>query len=210
MISSWKNRKSLLIKMDKLIAKIEALLFIYGEPMDLKKIAKTLGAEESEVKEALKEMEEKYQADERGLFLVFEKEKVQLTTKPDFAKLLESVIKEELHENLTGAALETLSIVAYAGPLTRAELEYIRGVNSSFTLRNLLIRGLIRREVDSKRSNVFLYLPSFDLLKHLGISRTEDLPEYQRFQQLIEKLRHPAPAEPEKPAEPKSDGQPAA
>lgn len=177
--------------MEKLKAKIEALLFIYGEPMELKKIAQTLKADSAEIKEALAVLEEDLKNDGRGLFLTRDGDKVQLTTKPDFSSLLESVIKEELHESLTNAALETLSIVAYAGPMTRAELEYIRGVNSSFTLRNLLIRGLVERQPDPKRGNVFLYRPSFDLLKHLGVGKIGDLPEYEKFQALIEKLRNP-------------------
>lgn len=181
--------------MEKIIAQLEALLFIYGDALDFKKISKTLGVDEEKIKEAAKILSEDLQKENRGLVLVQDKEKIQLTTKPDFAKLLEDVIKEELHENLTPAALETLSIVAYAGPMTRAELEYIRGVNSSYTLRNLLIRGLIERFPDPKRGNVFLYNPSLDLLKHIGVSRQENLPEYERFKSLIEKLRNPAPAE---------------
>lgn len=177
--------------MKDLIAKLEALLFVYGDALDFKKIAKTLKKLEEEIKEAAKALGEELQNENRGLFLVQDKEKIQLTTKPEFAKLLESVIKEELHENLTPAALETLSIVAYAGPMTRAELEYIRGVNSSFTLRNLLIRGLIERSPDPKRGNVFLYNPSFDLLKHLGAAKQEDLPEYEKFKAIIEKMRAP-------------------
>ena len=178
--------------MNKLISQLEALLFIYGEPMDFKKIAQTLKVEESEIKSAADRLEESFKSDDRGLFLMRDKNKIQLATKPDYAKLLEDVIKEELHENLTSAALETLSIVAYAGPMARAELEYIRGVNSSFTLRNLLIRGLIERAPDPKRGNVFLYSPSFDLLKHIGVAKSEDLPEYEKFRSLIEKLRNPA------------------
>lgn len=178
--------------MEKITAKLEALLFVYGDALDFKKIAKTLKKSEEEVKEAAKILGEELQNENRGLFLIRDKEKIQLATKPDFANLMETIIKEELHENLTPAALETLSIVAYAGPLSRAELEYIRGVNSSFTLRNLLIRGLIERFPDPKRSNVFIYNPSFDLLKHLGIAKQEDLPEYEKFKALIEKMRTPA------------------
>ena len=177
--------------MNNLAAKIEALLYIYGESMDIGRIAGTLKAEMDEVTEALKELGENLKSEERGLFLVREKDKVQLTTKPEFAKLLEDVVKEELHESLTTAALETLSIVAYSGPMTRAELEYIRGVNSSFTLRNLLIRGLVSREIDPKRGNVYLYSPSFDLLRHLGVSQQQDLPEHGKFKALIEKMRTP-------------------
>src|SRR3990172_9086827 len=161
--------KILLFKnpMAELIAKIEALLFIYGDAIGFKKIAKILSVTENTVEEAVQKLAENLKSDERGLFLVHDKEKVQLTTKPDFASLLESVTKEELRENLTPAALETLSIVAYAGPMTRAELDYIRGVNSSFSLRNLSIRGLVERYPDPKRGNVYLYKPSFELLKFL-------------------------------------------
>lgn len=180
--------------MEKLIAQLEALLFIYGDALDFKKIAKTLKVSEEEIKDAAKKLGEELENKNRGLFLIEHKDKVQLTTKPDFANLLETVIKEELNENLTPAALETLSIVAYAGPMTRAELEYIRGVNSSFTIRNLLIRGLIERALDPKRGNVFLYSPSFELLKHLGVKKQEDLPEYGKFTALIEKMRTPEPA----------------
>lgn len=174
-----------------LMAKLEALLFIYGEAMDFKKIAKTLKASEEEVKEAAKALAEELKGENRGLFLVLDENKIQLTTKPDFSSLLELVVKEELHEALTPAALEALSIVVYAGPLTRAELEYIRGVNSVFTLRNLLIRGLVERQPDPKRGNVYIYSPSFQLLRHLGVARQNDLPDRERFQALIEKMRTP-------------------
>ena len=63
-------------------------------------------------------------------------------------------------------------------------------MNSSFTLRNLLIRGLVERQPDPKRGNVFLYRPSFDLLKYLGVGKVEELPEYEKFQALIAKLRN--------------------
>ncbi len=191
---------------NKLTAQLEALLYIYGEPMEIKKIAKTLKTDEAKVREAAAALAEDMKAEGRGLFLVSDKDTIQLTTKPEFAALMESVIKEELHESLTPAALETLAIVTYAGPLSRAEIEYIRGVNSSFTLRNLLIRGLIERSQDPKRANAFLYTASMDLVKHLGIASVGELPEYSRFRELIEKLRNPiaeppaaAPA-PETPA----------
>ncbi len=196
--------------MSDLISKIEALLFIYGDALEIKKIAKTLRASEDEVAEAVKQLEGELKSEKCGLFLVSDKEKIQLTTKPDLASLLESVIKEELRENLTPAALETLSIVAYAGPMTRAELDYIRGVNSSFSLRNLSIRGLVERYPDPKRGNVYIYKPSFELLKFLGVAKAADLPEYEKFQQLIEKLRNPeAPTgKPAEPAEPKKEDAP--
>ncbi len=183
--------------MDNLIGKLEALLYIYGEPMDYKKLAKTLQAGETEIHEAVKVLSERLKREDRGLALVEDKGRIQLTTKPDFSGLLESVIKEEVHESLTPAALETLAIVTYAGPISRAEIEYIRGVNSSFTLRNLLIRGLVERTQDSKRANAFVYTASMDLVRHLGIANVEVLPEYEKFRQLIEQLRNPTDVRPE-------------
>ena len=176
--------------------------------MEYKKLAKTLKAEEAETREAVQALSESLKAEDRGLFIVEDKDKVQLTTKPELSGLTEQVIKEEVHEALTPAALETLAIVTYAGPMSRAEIEYIRGVNSSFTLRNLLIRGLVERSQDPSRGNAFLYSATLDLVKHLGIADVEELPEYARFRELIEKLRNPAAAEPpkEQPANPTNDG----
>ncbi len=176
--------------MDK-VAQIEALLFIYGEPLEFKKIAKILKLGVEEVEAAVKQLGGDLRSGNRGLALVFDKEKVQLTTKPELSSLMETVIKEELRESLTPAALETLAIVAYAGPMTRAEIDYIRGVNSSFSLRNLSIRGLIDRGFDPHRGNVYIYRPSLEFLKFIGVSRPEDMPEYEKFRQLVEKMRNP-------------------
>ena len=173
---------------NNLISKLEALLFIYGEPLEVKKIAKILGLKDLEIKESLVLLEEELKKEERGLMLVQDKDKIQLATKPEFSKLLEDITKQEFTEALTPAALETLSIVAYAGPITRADLEYIRGVNSSFTLRALLMRGLVERAVDPKRANAYLYSASFDLLRHLGLSKNEELPEYQKYKALVAQL----------------------
>ena len=172
-----------------LIAKLEALLFLYGEPMAYKKIAKILEIKESEIKEAIKEFAELLKAENRGLQLVVDEEKIQLATKSDFSQLLEDVGKSELNEELLPASLETLSIITYSAPISRAEIEYIRGVNSSFILRALLIRGLIDRETDPHRANAFVYKPSFEFLKRLGLGRPEDLPEYTEFQKMVSALR---------------------
>lgn len=181
-----------LISKESLIAPLEALLFIYGEPMAYKKIAQVLKVNEYEVKDAVRGLEENLKQETRGLSLVIDKEKIQLVTKGEFKKISEEIIKEELNENLTTAALETLSIVIYSAPISRAEIEYIRGVNSSFILRGLLIRGLIERSQDPKCANAFVYHPSFEFLKHLGIGKSEDLPEFEKFQGLIKSLRAPA------------------
>lgn len=170
----------------KLLSRLEALLFIYGEPIDVKKLAKILDLKEDEAKEGLKLLDEELKRGERGLVLVQDKNKVQLATKPEFSKLLEDVTKQEFTEMLTPAALETLSIICYAGPITRADIEYIRGVNSTFIIRTLLLRGLVEREIAPKRANAYIYSASFDLLRHLGLSKIEDLTDYKKYKELVQ------------------------
>jgi segregation and condensation protein B len=167
-----------------IIAAIEALLFVYGEPLEIKRIAQILKVEENVIADALKELEQEYLSENRGLALIVNNGRVQLATKPKFASLLENFVKEEFKENLTPASLETISLIAYLGPLSRAQIDYYRGVNSSFILRSLSIRGLIERYPDPQRTNVYLYQASFDLLKYLGLSKVEELPEYQRFKTI--------------------------
>lgn len=168
-----------------LVSKLEALLFIYGEPLEPKKLAKILGVKEAEVSAGLDLLSKELEREERGLTLMRDKGRFQLVTKPDFAKLLEDITKQEFTEMLTPAALETLSIIAYAGPISRADIEYIRGVNSSFIMRALLMRGLVDRSVDPKRSNTYLYSTSFELLRHLGLTKNSDLPDYSKYKELV-------------------------
>jgi segregation and condensation protein B len=96
--------------------------------------------------------------------------------------------KEDLNKDLSPASLETLSIIAYKGLVTRKEIEYIRGVNSSFSLRALLMRGLIERESSQLDERIFLYKPSTEMLRYMGIKRIEDLPEWKSVQTEIKKI----------------------
>ena len=91
----------------------------------------------------------------------------------------ESLNKEELSKDLGKAGLETLSIIIYQGPISRAEIDYIRGVNSQFILRNLLIKGLIDRVDNPTDQRSFLYKPSLELFSFLGISKIEDIPDFE-------------------------------
>ena len=177
----------------EITSKLEALLFIYGDPLEIKKAAKILGASPDEIASAVKDLQAALAASDRGLTLVEHDGSLQLATKPEFGQLLQTVLKAELNEALSPASLETLSIVTYAGPVSRAEIDYIRGVNSSFTVRALLLRGLITRETDPQRANAYLYKPSIDLLHHLGVSRTEELPEFERFKAAASSIKN-APA----------------
>ncbi len=178
-------------------ASLEALLFIHGEPLSYKKIQSVLGIEKEGLEALIKELAADLEADARGLQLISDREKIQLATKPEFNGILESFMKEEISEDLSPASLETLSIIAYLGPISRARLEYLRGVNSIVILRSLTIRGLVERFPDPDRPASFLYRGTFDLIKHLGIKEKEDLPEFEKFQELLTVFDQPA-AEPEK------------
>jgi segregation and condensation protein B len=109
-----------------------------------------------------------------------------LGTSKELSPLIEKLTKDELTRDLGKAGLETLSIVLYQGPLARADIDYIRGVNSQFILRALLIRGLVERIDNPKDARSYLYKPTLDLLSHLGVSKIADLPEYEQVRKDIE------------------------
>lgn len=170
--------------MNNILAKIEALLFIYGEPIKIKKLAEFLDASEENTASALKDFAEKLLSGERGLNLLIGNGETQLVTKPDLAKIVANAIRQELDSDLTPAALEALSVIAYLGPCGRAEVDYIRGVNSAFILQSLAIRGLISKKSNPNRSNGYLYQITFDFLKHIGINSPEELVDYQKYRAL--------------------------
>lgn len=173
----------------KLLSALQAVLFIYGEEISLQKLAQTLKIEKEEVKKLLEMFEEELNKDTQGLTLLRSENSVQLVTKPDLAPFLEELAKEEFNEELTKASLETIAIIAYLGPVSRAEIDYIRGVNSAFIIRSLLLRKLVDRASSPERQGTSLYTASFDALKHMGISKIEDLPEYQKYRELLKLIR---------------------
>ncbi|MDQ3089541.1 MAG: SMC-Scp complex subunit ScpB [bacterium] len=165
--------------------KIEAILLFKNEPLSYKDISKILDADIEEVKSVLLEMLEGYR--DSGLTLVMSDSEVSFGTNPKYSALIESVQKEELSRDLGRAGLETLSIILYKGPISRRELDYIRGVNSGFIIRNLLIRGLIERSENATGERSYTYKTTLELLRHLGISKKEDLPNFDTaFKKLDE------------------------
>ena len=117
-----------------------------------------------------------------------EGERYILATAPDVSDFMKKIVQEEYTKDLGKAGLETLAVVLYRGPVTRAEIDHIRGVNSSFIVRSLLVRGLVERLPNERDSRSFLYRASFDLLRHLGVANVSDLPEYESVKQEIESL----------------------
>ena len=163
----------------ELESKIEGLLFYKGEDMAIKKLAELLQVTEDEIEEALKKLEQSLQ--NRGLVLVRKDDSVVLGITGELSSLIESIRKEEIAKELSKASHETLTIVLYKNGIARSEIDYIRGVNSSFILRNLLVRGLVEKIVDPKDSRRMLYRPTFDTLSYMGISSIKDLPNYEQI-----------------------------
>lgn len=171
------------MQIDRLISSLESLLFVSGEPVSFGRLAKALESTEEEMKNALKCLSERYTDDASGLMLIQTQKTVVLATKPENAIALESLTKSTLQESMSKAALEVLSIIAYRAPISRAEIDAIRGVNCSFTLRNLLLRDLISREGNPSDSRGYLYQPTLRFLQVLGLGVVSELPSYEVLSQ---------------------------
>lgn len=166
---------------DKLKSIIESLLFISGEPVKIMKLAKIAGVPKAEIENVIMVLSGEYESQGRGLRIIKKGDEIQLVSNPENSSFAEQLVKGELQESLTPAASEVLSIVAYRGPITRAGIEAIRGVNCTYTLRNLLLRGLVDREENPKDARSYVYKITFDFLKHLGIDDIKKLPEYENL-----------------------------
>jgi len=163
----------------ELESKIEGLLFYKGEDISVKKLTEIFNVTEDSINDALNKLELSLLG--RGLVLVRKNDQVVLGVTGELSSLIESIRKEEIAKELSKAALETLTIVLYKNEISRSEIDYIRGVNSSFILRNLLVRGLVEKVLDSKDSRRILYRPTFDTLAFMGIASIKELPNYEQI-----------------------------
>lgn len=168
----------------ELHAKIEALLFFKGEPVSIKKISEILSVDEGRVRDALIVLKERQ--NNSGLTIIENGNEITLGTNKDASIFLEAMRKDELSRELSKSSLETLSIILYSSKATRAEIDYIRGVNSSFILRNLLIRGLIQKNIDVNDSRRYTYSPTTETLQFMGVTSIAELPNYQS---VVENLK---------------------
>jgi len=164
---------------EKLKSAIESILFVSGEPVSAAKIAKVTGASLEDIGQSVAVLQEEYSAAKKGIIIIRKENEFQMATSPENASIADQLVKSEIQENLSKAGLEVLAIIAYRGPITRIEVEAIRGVNCSFTVRSLLMRGLLERIENPKDNRGYLYKISFDFLKKLGIDSIEKLPDYE-------------------------------
>ncbi len=169
------------MELEKLKSIIESLLFISGEPIKISKLAKLAEVSKGDAENALIMLIADYSGGNRGLAIIRKEDEVQMATNPDNAEFVDKIVKSDLQENLSNASLEVLSIIAYRGPISRAEIEAIRGVNCTYTLRNLLMRGLIERIDNPNDLRGYVYKISFEFLKKLGVEDVKKLPDYENL-----------------------------
>lgn len=157
--------------------RIEAILFVAGEAVSIRDMAKALQIDEKELKAALKEIGSEYNYEQRGFMLKRFGDKVQLATRPLYSEDVLRLLQPVQQQSLSQAAMETLAVVAYKQPVTRAEVEQIRGVKCDYSLQSLMMKGLIQ-EAGRKDTigRPILYATTDTFLSHFGIQGLEDLP----------------------------------
>lgn len=163
---------------------IEGILFYKAEATTIKGLAKFFEVSVQEVADALTILIERLQAGATTLILT--DTEVQLVTSPAVKESIEKLRKQELKKSIGKAGAETLAIILYRGPITRLEIDKIRGVNSSFILRNLLIRGLIEKRNSESGKKSFEYALTTKLYTHLGINKREEMSDFEEVMNSLD------------------------
>ncbi|TAL49989.1 SMC-Scp complex subunit ScpB [Patescibacteria group bacterium] len=174
---------------------IEAVLFAAAKPIKLSDLRKHLDLSEEVVREAIDDMVRRFNVDRSGIHLMEQNGAVQLVSNASVGEEAAKFLRVEASGPLTRPSLETLTIIAYRGPITKPEIEIIRGVNCSLILRNLLIRGFILEEQDKERLQP-VYCVSHEFLQAIGVNRLDALPDYESFR-TNEKITELLSREPE-------------
>lgn len=173
---------------------LEVILFSLARPLTVKRLVETSALTLEEVEAAIPLLQKRLQDSGSALQLVQQGNEVELVNRPEFAELLRGVLKTESQTELTRPSLEALAILAYRGPMTRPELEQIRGVQSSMILRNLMLRGLVEMKEDVRLGQP-LYAVTIDFVKYLGLQAATELPDYASLhghpvvEQMIQELQ---------------------
>jgi len=164
--------------------KLEALLFYKGEPETKTKLATLLNTTPKELENAIVKLDMTLEG--HGVQLLKIGDQLELVTSPETSEVINSLRKEELTRDLGKAGSETLAIVLYRGPVSRVDIDYIRGVNSGFILRNLMVRGLVVRLQDPKNGRSYVYQATPELLKYLGVTTVSELPNYVEMRKELD------------------------
>lgn len=179
---------------EKKKAILESVLFAMGESVEISRLAHVIEEDVRVTKALLKEMEESYRADERGIELTYFEDAVQLCTKPDMYEYLVKIAKAPRKISLTDTVIETLSIIAYKQPVTRVEVERVRGVSCDHAINKLLEYDLITElgRLDAP-GRPLLFGTTEQFLRCFGVKSLEELPELSTLQ--IEEFKQQAEAE---------------
>ncbi|MBQ6396718.1 MAG: SMC-Scp complex subunit ScpB [Oscillospiraceae bacterium] len=164
--------------MADITAALEAILFAAGESMPVARLSLVLGTEEKEILQCADELAEEYEKEKRGIRLLHLGDKLQLCSAPEYAPYITKALEQRKPPMLSPSALETLAIVAYFQPVTRAYIDQVRGVDSSYTVSTLLERGLIepagKLDVPGRPS---LLRTTDVFLRIMSVSSLEELPK---------------------------------
>lgn len=163
-------------------AHIEAILFYKARPVKLSYLKQVLNATHDDIQQGITDLSERLTG---GVALQHNGDAVQLVTSAAASPIIEAITNEDITGDLGKASLETLTIIMYYGPVTRSEIDYIRGVNSTYSLRMLLIRGLVERIDNTSDKRAHLYQVTFDTLQLLGVTRVSDLPDFEALREDI-------------------------
>ena len=166
-------------ELHQLANQAQAFLFVEGGTLSVRKLTQLLHATPETTHQALVALAQSLQGS--GLALVQTETEATLTTSEITSSAVLDSFEKELGREIGEAGLEALAIVLYLGPKTRADIDYIRGVNTSSTIRSLLSRGLIERIQNPSDSREYLYRPTGELLAHLGVTNVKDLPDYDKI-----------------------------
>ncbi len=166
---------------------IQSLFLASGKALSIGEIAKAVGIDKEEVEQLIVQLVERFNQPDSGWWIIRNGNKVQLATNPAASEFLTDYLQVETKGELTRPALETLTIIAYQGPITKDELNRIRGVNCSLILRNLMIRGLVE---EVKAEQEVKYQVTMDFVKFLGLGDIRELPDYDKMHQheFLQKL----------------------
>lgn len=170
------------------VAQAEAFLFVEGGTLSKRKLATLLAIDPQALPPILNALSA--QLAQRTLRLIETETEVSLAVTPTIASVIKTVYEDDWTKEIGDAGLEVLSILLYNGATTRSTIDYIRGVNTSSTVRTLLSRGLIERASNPSDSREYVYRPTTELLAHLGVERVEQLPDYAKIVSELRAFEH--------------------
>ncbi len=176
--------------MMELLGALEGILFVVGsEGINSDKIKEILEINDDELATLLDELKEKYKSTDSGISIEIIANKYKLVTKKEHRKYYEKLVESEKDECLSSSALETLAVIAYNCPITRSKIDEVRGLDSSYQLRKLIYRNLVKEVGRSEQpGRPFLYSVTDDFLDYLGLSSTDQLPKIDEVEKEVDSI----------------------